>query len=105
MRRTLGSPASSSGARTMLIDAQSSRRITLRTAAAKAILRLTGGQVGSVFTLADLRERELAHIIADTGSRGKTPQRTLERVCQELRDAGMIEFVDDRGTYSLAKPS
>ena len=38
-------------------------------------------------------------IIADTRSNGATPEQTLSRVLQELRDAKEIEFIDDHGTY------
>jgi hypothetical protein len=51
------------------------------------------------FTRAALIEDELAQIIADTDSKGTTPQQTLSRELQELRDAGRIVFLDDQGGY------
>ena len=51
------------------------------------------------FTRIALIEEELGQIIADTNSRGATPQQTLSRELQELRDKGQIEFVSDRGDY------
>ena len=54
-----------------------------------------------VFTRQDLMDAELNRIISETGSEGATPQMTLSRELQQLRDAGVLEFVDDRGTYRL----
>lgn len=67
----------------------------------QAIVRVAIGRPGRVFSLAELREAELTRIVRETGSRGATPERTLERECQELRDIGFIEFVDNDGTYRL----
>lgn len=67
----------------------------------QAMVRLASGRPGRLFTLAELRESELGRIVRDTGSRGATPEHTLERECQELRDLGFIEFVDNDGTYRL----
>jgi putative restriction endonuclease len=66
-----------------------------------AIRRMLPRHPNRIITLAELKERELRRIVADTGSRGKTPGATLERVCQELRDAGILQFLDDRGTYRV----
>lgn len=55
-------------------------------------------QSGSlIFTRQALMDAELDAIVADTGSAGATPQ-TLSRELQQLRDAGVIEFID-QGTY------
>jgi putative restriction endonuclease len=44
-------------------------------------------------------------IVADTGSAGATPHQTLSRELQGLRDAGILEFID-QGTYHvLAAPA
>lgn len=43
----------------------------------------------------------LNRIVSDTESEGETPHQTLSRELQQLRDAGVLEFVDDRGTYRL----
>jgi hypothetical protein len=74
-----------------------------RDATEQAIRRVTAGRIYCVFTLAELKRRELGRICADTRTRGKTPERTLERVCQELRDSRVLQFVDDRGTYLLLR--
>lgn len=47
-----------------------------------------------------LLEDELEQIRAETGSKGETPEQTLSRTLQELRDEGEIEFVGN-GAYRL----
>ena len=54
-----------------------------------------------VFTRQELFDAELERIIGETDSEGATPHKTLDRELQQLRDAGVLEFVDDRGTYRL----
>lgn len=54
-----------------------------------------------MFTRQSLIESELDNIIRETGSTGATPDMTLSRELQEMRDRGSLEFVDDRGTYRL----
>lgn len=49
----------------------------------------------------ELIKSELATIIELTGSKGKTPERTLSRTLQDLRDDGYLKFVDYKGTYFL----
>jgi putative restriction endonuclease len=46
-----------------------------------------------IFTRQALLDSELDAIVADTGSAGATPQQTISRELQELRDAGAIEFL------------
>jgi hypothetical protein len=53
------------------------------------------------FTRQELFDAELNRIIGETASEGVTPHKTLDRELQQLRDAGVLEFVDDRGTYRL----
>jgi putative restriction endonuclease len=53
------------------------------------------------FTRQELIDAELDRIVSETGSEGETPHMTLSRELQQLRDAGVLEFVDDRGTYRL----
>jgi putative restriction endonuclease len=53
------------------------------------------------FTRQELIDAELNRIVSETGSTGATPEMTLSRELQQLRDAGVIEFVDDRGAYRL----
>lgn len=45
-------------------------------------------------------DEELARIVATTGSQGATPAQTLSRHLQELRDEGIIQFLE-RGQYLL----
>jgi hypothetical protein len=50
----------------------------------------------------ELIRHELDQIVAETQSHGSTPDQTLSFVLQELREEGMIEFID-RGTYRLSE--
>ena len=54
------------------------------------------------FTRQELITEELPTIVRKTGSTGKTPEYTLNRVLQELRDLGEVVFVNDRGDYRKA---
>lgn len=67
---------------------------------AKAIRRLTSRSGNKVFTRQELIDSEMAQIAAETGSGGETPEQTLSRVLQELRDQGIIEF-QAAGVYRL----
>ena len=67
----------------------------------EAVRRHVDGTGDPVFTRQELIDAELGRIIGETGSRGATPHKTLDRELQQLRDAGVLEFVDDRGTYRL----
>jgi len=49
-------------------------------------------------------EEELDRIVRETGSRGATPEMTLSRELQELRDRGDIEFLGS-GHYRLLDPA
>ena len=84
-------------------DIQSARqnRKSWRDAVHAAIVRLVNSEHASNFTRQNLIEHELAKIIADVDSKGETPEQTLSRVLQELKSAGVIDFVDNRGTYRL----
>jgi putative restriction endonuclease len=66
-----------------------------------AVRRHVSRTESRVFTRQELVEAELQQIIVDTGSQGSTPQMTLSRELQEMRDRGTLEFIDDRGTYRL----
>jgi putative restriction endonuclease len=67
----------------------------------EAVRRHTDATGNPVFTRQDLIDAELNRIVSETGSRGETPHMTLSRELQQLRDSGVLEFVDDRGTYRL----
>lgn len=51
-----------------------------------------------VFSRQALLDAEMGAIIEATGSAGATPHQTLSRELQQLRDTGLIEFLD-QGTY------
>lgn len=53
------------------------------------------------FTRQDFMDSKLDWIISETGSQGQTPHQTLSRELQQLRDQGVLEFIDDRGAYRL----
>jgi len=67
----------------------------------EAVRRHVGSSGDPVFTRQDLIDAELDRIVSETGSEGATPHMTLSRELQQLRDSGVLEFVDDRGTYRL----
>lgn len=69
--------------------------------AVEAAVRRHVAKTGSrLFTRQALMDSELDAIVADTGSAGATPHQTLSRELQQLRDNGVIEFIDF-GTYRL----
>ena len=57
----------------------------------------------TVFYRTALKDEELDRVISDTDSKGRTPSQTMSRVLQELRDQGIIEFLDNHGTYRLLR--
>lgn len=65
---------------------------------ANAIRRTTKNTSSRVFTRQQLIEFELQQIVRDVGAKGKTPNQTLSRVLQELRQQGVIEFISP-GVY------
>ena len=67
----------------------------------EAVRRHVDSTGDPVFTRQELFDSELGRIIGETGSEGATPHKTVDRELQQLRDAGVLEFVDDRGTYRL----
>lgn len=67
----------------------------------EAVRRHVDSSGDPVFSRKDLIDAERNRIISETGSQGETPHMTLSRELQQLRDSGVLEFVDDRGTYRL----
>jgi putative restriction endonuclease len=67
-------------------------------AVANAARRHVSRTGSAVFTRQALMDAELDAIIAETGSAGATPGQTLSRELQELRDAGILEFIE-QGIY------
>lgn len=66
-----------------------------------AVRRLAATKPNDVFTRQELVANEGARMCADTGTTGDTPMQTVSRELQQLRDSGVIEFVDNRGIYRL----
>lgn len=67
----------------------------------EAVRRHVDSTGDPVFTRLEFFDAELDRIVGETGSEGETPRQTASRELQQLRDAGVLEFVDDRGTYRL----
>jgi putative restriction endonuclease len=67
----------------------------------EAVRRHVGSTGDPVFTRQELIDSEMNRIVSETGSEGATPHMTLSRELQQLRDSGVLEFVDDRGPYRL----
>jgi putative restriction endonuclease len=67
----------------------------------EAVRRHVASTGNQDFTRQELIDAELDRIVSETGSEGATPHMTLSRELQQLRDAGVIDFIDDRGTYRL----
>jgi len=65
-----------------------------------AVRRLVARSGSAEFTRQDMIASELGRIVSETGSRGATPEMTLSRELQELRDRGEIEFLGS-GHYRL----
>lgn len=76
-------------------------RKTWKVAVLEALIRYRLKNNTKIIARRDLIETELPNIVQATGSTGITPEQTLSRVLQELRDDGFVAFVDDQGTYEL----
>jgi hypothetical protein len=75
--------------------------MTWREAVEAAVRRQAARNPNGVFTRQDLLN-EKSRIISDCGGGGKTPEQTISRTLQELRDSGVIKFLDDQGSYQLS---
>jgi DNA-binding IclR family transcriptional regulator len=75
--------------------------MTWREAVEAAVRRYASKCEGGTFTRQDFLAEEERRIVSDCGGGGKTPRQTISRVLQELRDDGVVAFVDDRGAYRL----
>jgi hypothetical protein len=69
----------------------------------RAIQRLTSQTGSLLFTRQKLIGSEINQIIKEAGSSGETPEQTLSRILQGLRDQGIIKF-ESSGVYRLLKP-
>jgi putative restriction endonuclease len=65
-----------------------------------AVRRLAARTGSAEFTRQQMIEQELDRIVRETGSRGTTPEMTLSRILQQLRDRGDVEFLTP-GNYRL----
>jgi len=73
-----------------------------RYAVLDAVEHLGRSSQDGIVTRRALLEIALSTIVAETRSKGRTPDKTLNRELQELRDDRLIEFVS-RGRYRLTK--
>ena len=83
------------------MEATRSIRTTWKDAVLAAIKRIVAARQTNVFTRHEIIEAELASIAGEVSSKGETPEQTLSRVLQELRQAKIIEFLDNQGSYRL----
>lgn len=65
-----------------------------------AVRRLVARTRSAEFTRQQMVKDELGRIVRETGSRGATPEMTLSRELQQMRDRGEIEFLTP-GRYRL----
>ena len=75
--------------------------LTWREATLQAIRELSREQQSRQFSRPMLRQHKLDQIKAATNATGSTPEQTLSRVLQELRDEGVLHFLDNQGSYWL----
>ncbi len=75
--------------------------LTWTEAVMAAVRRVAANKPDGVFSRNDLISEEGARMCAETGTTGETPMQTVSRELQQLRDKGVIEFVDGKGTYRL----
>ena len=75
--------------------------LTWKEAVKEAIKKVVERHNDPLFTRQLLIDEEMDFIEKMTGTEGETPEQTLSRILQELRDEGMIKFVDDEGKYRL----
>src|SRR3989442_15635685 len=65
-----------------------------------ALQRVAARRGTQTIRRSQLIAEELATIVSETGSRGRTPEQTLNRTLQSLRNKGVIRF-SARGVYEL----
>lgn len=69
------------------------RRRSWRDSVAAAVVRVVRRSGRRTFSREELIQHELERIVGETRSAGRTPDQTLSRVLQELRDDDQIEFL------------
>jgi len=77
--------------------------MTWQESVAEAIKRLTTRRKSHVFTREELISSEMEQIVREVDSAGATPEQTLSRVLQELRNQEFIAF-ESPGVYRLLPP-
>lgn len=75
--------------------------LTWKEAIALALERYSSRNATVKITRQKFIAEEIDHVVADTGSAGKTPSQTVSRVLQELRDEGVLFFSNNSGEYVL----
>lgn len=73
--------------------------MTWKDAVRKAIPKVMDSN--GVFTRQDLLDKELDNMVKDTGSRGRTPDKSMDLTLQRLAEMGEIVFLDNNGTYRI----
>jgi len=76
--------------------------MTWQESVARAIQRLTSRTGNKLFTRQALIDSELRQIISEVTATGEAPDQALNRVLQDLRRQGMIEF-QSLGVYRLLR--
>ena len=74
--------------------------LSWRDAVVQALIRQATVHQSSSIHRRELIVEQLERIVTDTQSDGSTPEQTLSRVLQELRDSGEINFLD-HGRYDV----
>ncbi len=74
------------------------RVVTWRESVRAALERYVARHGSVLVTRQHFIVEELSRIVAETRSQGQTPEQTLSRVLQELRDEGLLAFLGD-GRY------
>lgn len=75
--------------------------MTWKDAVEAAVRRQAAKRQSGIFTRQELLDNERNRILSDCGGGGETPDQTISRVLQELRNDGVVAFLDDHGTYQL----
>jgi len=75
-------------------------RVRWKDAVRQAVVRVCAAKKSMLFTRSDLL-LQLPEMKRVTMSRGATPDMTMERELEELRDLGEVDFLDYRGSYSI----
>ena len=65
-----------------------------------AIVRICRRTGTKIFDFSSLVRQELPQIVKETQTKGKTPEKSLSKYLQDLKER-KIEFVDYQGTYKL----